>query len=681
VTPPKLRDAQRWSTVFWKLLLLLGLIEALAGVYTLARGPFSLVIGPLPIRSTDGWKALTLGVWGLAAGAWLRDRLGRQRLDSATRTLHHWTIGALVAFQVMFVLPIALPGFTAGHDATAHLTNSFLFHRALEQGQFPVRWVEWISPGNGQPLFNYYQVGFYYLVQIVQVAVASLTTAVKLTLVLVWTAGAIFFFRLLHRHGFFAAASGVVLFSSSTYILLDAYVRSAMPELTAIVCVVGLLGTTTELTSSPRPSVALLHAALVGLMLTSHLPTAVVVAPVLVGYALLGVLRAGSRGLPAIVGATALGAGLAAFYVLPAIGELNFVNIGAMTNGDFDYHQYFVAPRQWFNTAWGYAPLNVGAQDPISLQIAPIQWIGAALALVMIARPRVPERGERLELAFWLLVFAGGAFMTTRWSLPVWEALPPLAFLQFPWRFLMLPALASTVMLGFAMSRLSRESTRALAFVSIALFQLQMTHDYRAMAASNGTLHADVESDAWWTVDANGRSLAFRQRAYDPIGKSAQAGPVRDRWSVIDGAASARVVESRDADTTAVVDASEPSVVRVAIPYFPGWHTYLDRVEVPSVRTPEGFIGVAVPEGRHAVEARFTSTPIRLAGNGISAAAGASWILLLVAVVARRATRGRGRSAGTDFWLPRTDLRVQHPGPTDSRLQTESPGPRRRPRV
>jgi len=203
------------------------------------------------------------------------------------------------------------------------------------------------------------------------------------------------------------------------------------------------------------------------------------------------------------------------------------------------------------------------------------------------------------------------------------------------------------------------------------------------MAASNGTLHADVESDAWWMLDAKGRSLAFRQPAYDPIGKSAEAGPVKERWSVIDGSASARVVENRDADTTAVVDASEPSVVRVAIPHFPGWRTYLDRVEVPSVRTPEGFIAVAVPEGRHAVAARFTNTPIRLAGNGISAAAGASWMLLLVGVLARRVAPSGIRLPGTGLWMPGTKVRIHQTSsqPPDSRLQTDSPGPRRQPPV
>ena len=153
----------------------------------LLRGPFSFSIGMLPIRSADGWKALTIGIWGVAASAWLRDKSAKARSGSQTvATRHRWAIGAVVVMQLLFSLPIALPGFAPSHDATAHLTNSYLFHRALEQGQFPVRWVEWITPGNGQPLFSYYQVGFYYLVEIVRLAIGGLTTSVKVTLVAIW---------------------------------------------------------------------------------------------------------------------------------------------------------------------------------------------------------------------------------------------------------------------------------------------------------------------------------------------------------------------------------------------------------------------------------------------------------------------------------------------------------------
>ena len=54
----------------------------------------------------------------------------------------------------------------AGHDAGAHLPYLRIFTDALYQGQFPVRWTEWIFRGQNQPLFNFYQPLLYYLAQI-----------------------------------------------------------------------------------------------------------------------------------------------------------------------------------------------------------------------------------------------------------------------------------------------------------------------------------------------------------------------------------------------------------------------------------------------------------------------------------------------------------------------------------
>ena len=165
--------------------------------------------------------------------------------------------------------------------------------------------------------------------------------------------------------------------------------------------------------------------------------------------------------------------------------------------------------------------------SPIAVQISPIQWIAAALAVLMLVFGRGRRRSERVEILFWLSVFAGGAVMASRWSLSVWEALPPLAFVQFPWRFLMLPALASIVLIAVFISRLQGESTRTLAFVSVVLFQMHMTQDYRTAALSRTALHADVESDAWWEASSAGQALAFRQPATIRSAKQTMRRPSR----------------------------------------------------------------------------------------------------------------------------------------------------------
>src|SRR5262249_21326027 len=91
---------------------------------------------------------------------------------------------------VVALAPIARPfindDFARGHDATAHLTNVYRFDRAFTQRQIPVRWVEGTGFGHGQPLFNYYQVGFYYGVELLHQLGPSLSVAYKATPVILW---------------------------------------------------------------------------------------------------------------------------------------------------------------------------------------------------------------------------------------------------------------------------------------------------------------------------------------------------------------------------------------------------------------------------------------------------------------------------------------------------------------
>ncbi len=77
----------------------------------------------------------------------------------------------ILIFLSLFVYLILFPPFLknqvlGGHDAGTHLTYLRLMTDALSQGQFPVRWIDWVTPGQNQPLFSYYQPLLYYLGQI-----------------------------------------------------------------------------------------------------------------------------------------------------------------------------------------------------------------------------------------------------------------------------------------------------------------------------------------------------------------------------------------------------------------------------------------------------------------------------------------------------------------------------------
>src|SRR3954452_10211035 len=181
-------------------------------------------------------------------------------------------------------LPFTHPDFPQGHDASAHLSNMFRFNRALMQGQWPVRWVEGILPGHGKPLFNFYQVGFYYLVELLHAAGLPLSIAYKAMPVLLWWLGSLFMFLLVRPYGLLPAAAGAITFSLSPYLIVDVFVRAAYPELAGIVFGVGTLWAADAFMRFGERAHLALCAGLFAATLLCHLPAALMMAPMLVAH-------------------------------------------------------------------------------------------------------------------------------------------------------------------------------------------------------------------------------------------------------------------------------------------------------------------------------------------------------------------------------------------------------------
>ena len=70
---------------------------------------------------------------------------------------------------------------------------------------------------------------------------------------------------------------------------------------------------------------------------------------------------------------------------------------------------------------------------------------------------------------------------------------------------------------------------------------------------------------------------------------------------------------------------NQPAVVRINEFYFPGWQVRVDGVVAPArVSDPNGLLEVDVPVGKHQIEARMGSTPVRRYSAILS------WVTLLV---------------------------------------------------
>jgi len=427
-------------------------------------------------------------------------------------------LAVAVAFCTLFA-PLLHSGFPLGHDLPAHLTYTYLFDRALDSGQFPVRWTPGVRAGDGQPLFNFYQPGFYYLVQLVHLVVPSLGTSMKLAVLAMWAAGATFMFRWqAHRH-WLAAALGAVVFAGAPYLLLDLNVRAAYPELVAIMCAVGTLWAIGRVFAGPSAGRAAWLACLLAGALVCHLPATLIFSPLFAGVAIRASLVSPERrrAWRWCTAAVLLAVGLSAFYVVPALGERHLIRMQALTQGYFEYRNHFVEPAQWLHYDWGFGASVRGPADGMSFQVGAVQWaviiVAAACSVAAAARRRLTP--DDWDLVFWLGTIAFALFMTTAASMPLWGAVPQLSFLQFPWRFLMLVAVACGCLAANLVARLEQSHARALVVTGAVGVHLLLSHDQRRPAQYLPRQAMDIDRPEW-SATPEAQKTAFVEPGYFP---------------------------------------------------------------------------------------------------------------------------------------------------------------------
>jgi hypothetical protein len=127
----------------------------------------------------------------------------------------------------------------------------------------------------------------------------------------------------------------------------------------------------------------------------------------------------------------ALGIGLAAIYLVPAAWEQRWVDIRQTTDD----------PGERIENSWLFARHSSQLLELHDIELLRVSLIAVTMIAVTVAGLFVLWRRGKLETkrSWWIplaLIPAAVLFLLLPVSLPVWNLLPKLRFLQFPWRWL-----------------------------------------------------------------------------------------------------------------------------------------------------------------------------------------------------------------------------------------------------
>lgn len=542
----------------------------------------------------------------------------------------------LLAFSAFALAPLTAPGyFIYGHDARHSVYFLQMFDLSMRDGAWYPRWATDMVFGYGYPLWIILAPMPFFIGQALHLVGFDFVSAVKTVdgLALFFSSLAMYLYasRVLNKNAGLVAA---VAYAYVPYHLVDLYVRSAQAELVSFVFPPLVLWAFHQLAVTRQsryiPLAALSYAGLV----LAHISMAVVFTPIIGVYLILLFFSARSGNFHwrfALYSfcTIALALGLAAVFLLPVLMEQKYLTSDPLIGGFFNYRKHFVNASQLLSPFWGYGYAGENGNDRFSLQLG---LMPVLLALVGLGAWKGVDRAARRHLAFFALVVAAVVLAILPVSAGVWEPFAAVvAFVQFPWRLLIVAGFALAFLSGAALYTLADEGHGFVPALIVALMFVVAGYAYTEPQHTDAVFNYQTQME----FEVKDRELLgdtiwmTGERPEDsPLVKQYLSGEVLEKAIALDDGAKVEMLRHGGQSDEARVQAATPTRVMFYTRYFPGWAATLDGKTQPlEPYGDQGLILVNVPAGSHVVRIRYEGTSPQQTGAIIS---GVSFLVTLV---------------------------------------------------
>lgn len=564
------------------------------------------------------------------------------------KNTYFWLL-ALIVIGVA-ALPFFHSTFFRIHDYT-QVARIVEMARSLQAGEFPVQWSQNFGAGYGMPLFLFYGPLPFYVGALLTFLGFSAVNAMKLLFLLSHVLAFSGMYLLMKRWGRTVAFLSATAFVWAPYRAVDIYVRGALSEILAMGLLPWILHWGFSIPRNRIRNGLGLSIGVFALLLTHNL-TALIALPLLFLLSAFFIFLEKKqlwKNLFTLVAGYLSGAILSAFYTIPLFLEKHLTVVDEITGGYFDFRLHFLYLRQFLTANWGYGGSTYGVEDDISFHLGRIALLLAGLAsiaaVVRVARRLSSASGQTLPLRLkaistekksllvcGLAVVLGiSLFLTLTKSQFLWEAVPVLVYIQFPWRYLTVAHVFLAMLVGLSLAFIRsffwRWTAVLLAAAAIMVTQFQYHQPER---------YLEDDQDLYFT-DAERIRVETSQVLFDylPLSFNRELPPVdpENRIVVFDsGEEKNRISGTWNTNEPGTLElsvtASPGATVRWNIAHFPGWQYTMNGQTVEPLMNQNGVAEATAAAELHTVGAHFGSTPLRTAGNLISLFAGGVWMLI-----------------------------------------------------
>jgi hypothetical protein len=554
----------------------------------------------------------------------------------------HWSLVIFLSC-IIAVLPLLRADSPCTHDGGAHYFRVVATRQALQDGLLFTRFLPDLAFGYGYPFYNYRAALSYYLALVFHLVGLSLPMALNLVYALSIVGSALAAYLL--ARDLFGPQAGIVAavaYAYTPYQFLDALLRGNLPESVVLALVPLILWAFRRLALSGQRRWFLIGAFSLAALYLTHNISSLIFTPILVAFLFVLWLVYRREGHWVVVGgALVLALGLAAFFWGPALLEKGYVQLHmSRSTRNNDFHFNFISLAEMFPL---FAPVDTSLMNPpmrfhLGLVQAALAGAGLLVGIIQTSKQESKEAKERRANLIFFGVFAAACvFMSTRASLWLWDHVPLLPFIQFPWRFVGRATLPVALLVGASIptpqyaSRIAHHASRLLPLILVSvLILIALPYTYPPDGYCPSAPYPTI-NDLFAYEHRSKRAGLAATGAFFPrwVQRRPVGSPLEEQYAAgsvarFDGTALPAGASVAEADYGAnqariVVETPAPFRARYLAFYFPGWRVQVDGESAEITPSdPEGLITFEVPAGRHILTVRFGETPLRLAADAIS---------------------------------------------------------------
>jgi hypothetical protein len=565
----------------------------------------------------------------------------------------------IVGLSIIVIVPLLLPGFILTHDMYFPLFRLYGMEQCFNEGQIPPRWVSSFALGYGYPFFNFYAPFAYYLAYLFHLVGFGYVYSIHATIIFGFIFGGIgtyFWVKEILKNKL-AAVLSVVVYLYFPYHLVQVYVRGDISEFIATAFFSWVLFFFHKILHCPSsegvalPKMLQLDSVreynslttdgerakfsnrtwyLCGASITyaavilSHNIMAMVFTAFFLAYIIfLLVIKKQNCLLPTAYCLLGLlfGLGLSAYFWLPALAEKQFVSIQSLVAAA-DYRNHFVTLFDLINPRWGLGGSEAGALNRMSVQVglAPILFSLTSLLLISYKSNLNLSQNEKNWYWFSWIMLLILMFLMLPISKPIWEIIPMMKYILYPWRLLALIALPLALLSGYCIILIRAKQASPLPYaiiaitITIALSSIYLRH--RSIPVPETALTPEFI----WNCESAQKSYGTTMsNEYLPQTVSRMPKEfTHDQISVIAGEIDIQPQTISGIKRIWNLDITSPGIIRLNTFYFPGWQVYLDGKKYPVETDGTGKMLLAVSEGQHTIKLLFENTFPRKVGNYVS---------------------------------------------------------------